>query len=498
MMAAAAETMTFANATNPNLVGQSTFRIVSWLAFLLAGGCALVTADTLSRERREGTLGLLLLTKLKGYDVVLGKLCASGLTASFALFGILPALGLVVLAGGVSRGQFGRTSLALLDAIFLFLVVGMWISSRSENQGEAMRKAVLAVFLLCVVPRIMMYVAGSRWIAALSPLTAFYLSSDPEYALNQGVYWTGLTLTQIEAWALILWTGAYVWQNWQRVEWSAKPPKPEWKPLEEREVQALAATRKTMLNQDPICWAVSRLRIQSALWLGTLLLVLAGTGFSWGALMGQGSATRMGVLSSLHLLVSLASAALLAWAAGRFLYETQRNGELELILTTPIGGKDVVNGNWRALCQPLRAVWLLLVFRILLELTSSGGTGGGGGLMLFQTFTTLVVRVLDIIALFWVGMYFGLKARKAIAIIGWTVGLVVAIPWVLSFMFLVWTSLMMAPPWAASSMVLGVWVLLWPLMMIAKNVLFINWAAGRLRADLRAKAAVMRRGDWMQ
>src|SRR6185503_6919235 len=99
MMAAAAETMTFANATNPNLVGQSTFRIVSWLAFLLAGGCALVTADTLSRERREGTLGLLLLTKLKGYDVVLGKLCASGLTASFALFGILPALGLVVLAG---------------------------------------------------------------------------------------------------------------------------------------------------------------------------------------------------------------------------------------------------------------------------------------------------------------------------------------------------------------------------------------------------------------
>src|SRR5256885_10869845 len=58
LMAAAAEMMMSANATNPNLVGRSTFRIVSWLGFLLACGCALVTADTLSRERREGTLGL--------------------------------------------------------------------------------------------------------------------------------------------------------------------------------------------------------------------------------------------------------------------------------------------------------------------------------------------------------------------------------------------------------------------------------------------------------
>jgi ABC-type transport system involved in cytochrome c biogenesis permease component len=142
MMAAAGEMMTSANATNPNLVGQATFRMVSWLGFLLACGCALVTADALSRERREGTLGLLLLTKLKGYDVVLGKLCASGLMASFALFGILPALGIVVLAGGVSRGQFERTALALLNAIFLFLVVGTWISSRSESADSGRSRGV--------------------------------------------------------------------------------------------------------------------------------------------------------------------------------------------------------------------------------------------------------------------------------------------------------------------------------------------------------------------
>jgi ABC-type transport system involved in cytochrome c biogenesis permease component len=83
-MAAVQEMVLSANATNPNLVGEATFRAVSGLGFFLACGCVLLTADTLSRERRDGTLGLLLLTKLKGYDIVLGKLCASGLTASYA------------------------------------------------------------------------------------------------------------------------------------------------------------------------------------------------------------------------------------------------------------------------------------------------------------------------------------------------------------------------------------------------------------------------------
>ena len=35
------------------------------------------TADCLSEEKREGTLGLLFLTDLKGYDVVFGKLVAT-------------------------------------------------------------------------------------------------------------------------------------------------------------------------------------------------------------------------------------------------------------------------------------------------------------------------------------------------------------------------------------------------------------------------------------
>src|SRR6267154_6167731 len=57
------------------------------LGFCLVAGLVL-TADCLSEEKREGTLGLLFLTDLKGYDVVFGKLVATSVHALFAMLAI--------------------------------------------------------------------------------------------------------------------------------------------------------------------------------------------------------------------------------------------------------------------------------------------------------------------------------------------------------------------------------------------------------------------------
>src|SRR6185436_15739303 len=56
-------------------IGQIMFSILTVIGFgyALLGGVRF-TADCLSEEKREGTLGLLFLTDLRGYDVVLGKL----------------------------------------------------------------------------------------------------------------------------------------------------------------------------------------------------------------------------------------------------------------------------------------------------------------------------------------------------------------------------------------------------------------------------------------
>jgi len=47
-------------------------------SFVLACAACALTADTLSGESREGTLGLLFLTDLRSWDVTLGKLASAG------------------------------------------------------------------------------------------------------------------------------------------------------------------------------------------------------------------------------------------------------------------------------------------------------------------------------------------------------------------------------------------------------------------------------------
>src|SRR5947209_4491720 len=63
----------------------------------------LLTADCISRERREGTLGLLFLTRLKGPDIVVAKSVAHGLRALTLWIAVLPIIAIPFLLGGLSR-----------------------------------------------------------------------------------------------------------------------------------------------------------------------------------------------------------------------------------------------------------------------------------------------------------------------------------------------------------------------------------------------------------
>src|SRR6186713_1567645 len=78
---------------SPAQKGKMLFVAVGVLAFVfsLFSGVFL-TADCLSHEKREGTLGLLFLTNLRGYDIVLGKLIATSLHAFYGLLAVVPLL----------------------------------------------------------------------------------------------------------------------------------------------------------------------------------------------------------------------------------------------------------------------------------------------------------------------------------------------------------------------------------------------------------------------
>src|SRR5213078_1390999 len=128
----------------PQQLAQYTFIGLSVLAlgYCLVSG-RLFTADCLSGEKREGTLGLLFLTDLKGYDVVLGKLAANSINAFYGIFAVVPMLAVPLLMGGVTLGEFGRTALVTVNSLFFSLTLGLWMSSMSRSG----RKSAAATFL---------------------------------------------------------------------------------------------------------------------------------------------------------------------------------------------------------------------------------------------------------------------------------------------------------------------------------------------------------------
>src|SRR5689334_11075638 len=73
--------------------GSAMFGTLTWMSLATALSAGLFfTSDCLSEEKREGTLGFLFLTDLRGYDVVLGKLLAASLRSVFPLLAIFPVL----------------------------------------------------------------------------------------------------------------------------------------------------------------------------------------------------------------------------------------------------------------------------------------------------------------------------------------------------------------------------------------------------------------------
>src|SRR5437870_8332852 len=68
-------------------VGQFVFWSTAAVMAMICGAAGLLlTTDSVSREKRDGTIGLLFLTRLTSADIILGKLTAGGLSGSGVAF----------------------------------------------------------------------------------------------------------------------------------------------------------------------------------------------------------------------------------------------------------------------------------------------------------------------------------------------------------------------------------------------------------------------------
>src|SRR5262245_8180763 len=153
MVAAAWVFLQFDPLLTPALLGARVFQVLTYIAYLMTILAAVgLAADSISSEKREGTLGFLFLTTLKPFEVVTGKLAAKSLTALYDLLALLPIFALPILVGGVGLADVFRLALLLLNSLFFGLSLAMLVPALSWDERQALGLSTLVFLVLAVFP----------------------------------------------------------------------------------------------------------------------------------------------------------------------------------------------------------------------------------------------------------------------------------------------------------------------------------------------------------
>lgn len=133
--------------------GQQLFQILTHVLLALATFfAALSAASTVAQEKDRRTFVLLLMTDLRSYEIVLGKLLGSLLPIVLVLIGTLPLLAMLLLLGGVTLDQVVLAWLVIVTTALAAGSLGGLIALWRDKTFQALALSVLALVLyLCAV-----------------------------------------------------------------------------------------------------------------------------------------------------------------------------------------------------------------------------------------------------------------------------------------------------------------------------------------------------------
>lgn len=128
--------------------GLLLFQISAFVELLLLlFFAALSAAGTVSQEKDRRTFLLLLLTDMRDYEIVLGKLLGSLLPLVTVLLASIPVLALMILLGGIDPDQVLQAIVVLATAAFASGSLGGLIALWRERTYQALALSVLALVL---------------------------------------------------------------------------------------------------------------------------------------------------------------------------------------------------------------------------------------------------------------------------------------------------------------------------------------------------------------
>jgi ABC-2 family transporter protein len=463
-------------------------RLFSWLSELALTAClaagVFLSADAISSEKREGTLGLLFLTDLRGYDVVLGKLTVAALCGCYGLLAILPVMAVPLMLGGVSLGQVLRVVLALFVALFLSVSLGILISSANRKEQPAMAQTALVLAALAyLLPRLG---PQYRW---MSPSQLLHLAASPGSNLElEWFYWSslgqwggGCFLIGLTCW----WTP----RSWKDRVIHPVAALPEASPGE-REVRTEEPPpreRRPVGDDNPVCWLIQRqarqpvviwaaLSMAGLAWLMTFPMLARSSG-------GSASVLIPGMV--FHVVLKF----FIAWEASRRFVEDRKNGTLEMLLSTPMTVPELIRGHWDYLVQrfskPVLAV-AAMDFALVVTRLSSPAPVGGTDRIVLEILALLGMFLADAVALAWLGLWESAHCRRSSEAASKTVAHILLLPSGLLGLVVFGTVAFSSDILSPVRWLLGFWLLIGGV----NDLFWIVLARHKLRGQLREKAVL--------
>ena len=477
---------------SPQRLGLALFNGVSIPAFVFALFTGVfLTADCISSERREGTLGLLFLTDLRGHDIALGKLAATSLHAASGLLAIVPMLALPLMLGGVTGLMVATRALTILLAALLSLTAGLLCSTLLGETRKALPATLALLMALVGLPLLAGYVqAGLKltWLSFhLYQFSPAYTLSLTQHASNAAVgafFWP--EFARGCGWQMCLSLGFLALASWRlpRVALEENPP-----------LNTAPAPTKQRRKRwpggaiHPFWFAGQDRSLTRLLFVLLLLGWMAWFGLSLLAFLKQDNGAFSFSLIPAYAVHVLLKCQFAAEAARRFAQD-RASGALEMLLSTPLKPREILDQSWAALQRRFRAAqWLALSLNAGLLMCFLAGGGFNAPPKDWPLITLLMLGAggllfLDCRALAWTAMLEGMRGRKPLRAALGAVGRVLVPMWagISLYLFLGFSGLL------NDDAVTKALVVLWFLAGTALDVVLANRARTLLQTHFRLLA----------